>query len=203
MNQTAESLPNDMQSARKAMIDSQLRTSGVNEEYVLKRMMAVPREDFVPTEAHAVAYMDRALPIGNGHYLAAPVVHGKMLIEASPAKEDRVLIVENGSSYLTELIRPLVGEIDTMDAETAASKASGKRKTYTLIVVDGAIEHLPDSLGKRLAEGGRLVTGVVERGITRLAFGRKVSGAVSLQTVADIGMPVLHAFDQTKGWSFS
>ena len=34
----------DSKTARRAMIDSQLRTSGVNEEYVLARMLAVPRE---------------------------------------------------------------------------------------------------------------------------------------------------------------
>ena len=41
--------------ARRAMIDSQLRTSGVNEEYVLARMFAVPREDFLPAEKAAQA----------------------------------------------------------------------------------------------------------------------------------------------------
>ena len=38
----------DYAAARKAMLDSQLRTSGVNDAFVLERMGAVPREDFVP-----------------------------------------------------------------------------------------------------------------------------------------------------------
>jgi protein-L-isoaspartate(D-aspartate) O-methyltransferase len=41
--------------ARRAMIDSQLRTSGINEEYVLARMLAVPREDFLPADRASVA----------------------------------------------------------------------------------------------------------------------------------------------------
>ena len=45
----------DYSAARKAMIDSQLRTSGVNEPFVLERMAAVAREDFVPAAAPAVA----------------------------------------------------------------------------------------------------------------------------------------------------
>src|SRR3546814_7707644 len=55
-----------MNAARKAMIDSQLRTSGVNEDFVLARMAAVPREAFVPAEANSVAVMDRALALGEG-----------------------------------------------------------------------------------------------------------------------------------------
>ena len=45
--------------ARKAMIDSQLRTSGVNEAFVLERMSAVPREEFVPEGARHRIYGSR------------------------------------------------------------------------------------------------------------------------------------------------
>ena len=191
----------DSSAARKAMIDSQLRTSGVNEPFVIARMGTVAREDFVPESAKAIAYMDRAVPLGDGKALAAPLVHGKMLAEARPELDDTVLVVENGAGYLAELVKPLVSKVDTKSVEEVASGKKG-RKTYTLILVDGAIEQLPNSLAKRLEENGRIVTGVVERGVTRLASGRMVSGKVVLQPLADIGIPVLHAFDKPKEWSF-
>lgn len=191
----------DMPIARKAMIDSQLRTSGVNEPFVLARMAAVAREDFVPENARAIAYMDRAVPLGDGRFLAAPLVHGMMLSEARPSPDDSVLLVESGSGYLTELLRPLVGKLDTIPVDQAADGKKG-RKTYSLIVIDGAIEQLPDPLAGRLEEGGRVITGLVLRGVTRLATGRKVAGSVSLQPLAEIGIPVLHEFDRPKEWSF-
>ena len=191
----------DSSAARKAMIDSQLRTSGVNEPFVIARMGTVAREDFVPESAKAIAYMDRAVPLGDGKALAAPLVHGKMLAEARPELDDTVLVVENGAGYLAELVKPLVSKVDTKSVEEVAGGKKG-RKTYTLILVDGAIEQLPNSLAKRLEENGRIVTGVVERGVTRLASGRMVSGKVVLQPLADIGIPVLHAFDKPKEWSF-
>lgn len=191
----------DSSAARKAMIDSQLRTSGVNEPFVIARMSAVAREDFVPENARSIAYMDRAIPLSDGKALAAPLVHGKLLAEARPSLDDSVLVVENGSGYLAELVKPLVAKLDTKSAEEIAGGKKG-RKTYTLILIDGAIEALPDALAKRLAENGRIVTGLVERGVTRIATGRNVSGNVVLQPVADIGIPVLHAFDKPKEWSF-
>jgi protein-L-isoaspartate(D-aspartate) O-methyltransferase len=193
--------PNDTSIARRAMIDSQLRTSGVNEEYVLARMLAVPREDFLPQDKAALAYIDRAVSLGDAGHLASPLFYGKLLLEAQPAPGERVLVVEGGTGYLAELLRPLVGEVATVSAAEAATGTG--EGDYSLIVIDGAIEQLPESLAARIAEGGRIVSGLVLRQVTRLASGRKVGGQVTLQPVEDLGIPVLHAFDAPKRWTFA
>jgi protein-L-isoaspartate(D-aspartate) O-methyltransferase len=191
----------DMTNARKAMIDSQLRTSGVNDKFVLARMNAVPRENFVPENVRPMAYMDRAIPLGEGRFLPAPVVHGMMLSEAAPKTDDTVLVVENGSAYLAELVRPLVANVDTISAQDAAGKAR-PRKSYSLILIDGAVEELSARLEKSLDENGMIVTGIVTRGVTRLATGRKVAGKIALQPVDEIGIPVLPMFAKAEVWSF-
>ncbi|UOR09148.1 protein-L-isoaspartate O-methyltransferase [Qipengyuania flava] len=186
--------------ARKAMIDSQLRTSGVNEAFVLERMSAVPREEFVPEGARATAYMDRAIRLETGGFLPAPLFHGALLAEAHPTADDRVLVVDAGSGYLPALVEPLVGSLDTMASEKAAN--GSKRGDYTLVLVDGAIEHVPASLAKLVGEGGRIVTGMVDRGVTRLATGRKSGKALALLPLAEMGIPRLGAFDRPQNWSF-
>ncbi len=187
--------------ARRAMIDSQLRTSGVNEEYVLARMLAVPREDFLPADKASVAYIDRAVLLGEDGHLAAPLFYGKLLMEAAPAPDDRVLVVEGGTGYLAELLRPLVAELTSISAADAAHSANAGG--YSLIVIDGAIEQLPDSLAAQLADEGRIVSGLLLRQVTRLGSGRKVAGQVNLQPLEDLGIPVLHAFDAPKRWTFA
>jgi len=186
--------------ARKAMIDSQLRTSGVNAEPVLRRMAQVAREAFVPEAARGFAYIDRAIALGGGRQLAAPVVHGMMLQEARPAPDDAVLLVDGGSGYMAELLRPMVGTLEVLTPEDAAGKPEGG--DVTLLVIDGAVEQLPETLTRRLVDGGRVVAGLVENGITRLAIGRKAAGAVALLPLAELGIPVLPAFAAPKGWSF-
>ena len=192
----------DTAGARKAMIDSQLRTSGVNEEFVLGRMNAVPREDFLPEEKASLAYIDRSVAIGPDASLASPLFYGKLLLEAAPTASDKVLVVEGGTGYLAELARPLVSELTTVSASDAAD-GKGIDGSYSLILIDGAIEALPDGLADALEEEGRIVSGLLLRGVTRLASGRKVVGHLSLEPVEDLGIPVLHAFDQPKGWTFS
>lgn len=191
----------DSKTARRAMIDSQLRTSGVNEEYVLARMLAVPREDFLPAEKAAQAYIDRAVMLGEGGHLASPLFYGKLLLEAAPTPEARVLVVSGGTGYLAALIAPLASSVtEVTAAEAAARQGAGE---YDLIVIDGAIEQLPDGLAAALADGGRIVTGLVLRQVTRLASGRRIAGQVSLQPLEDLGIPVLAAFAAPKRWTFA
>lgn len=183
------------------MIDSQLRTSGVNAEFVLRRMSQVPREDFVPESARGYAYIDRAIDLGNGRYLAAPAVQGMMLQEAAPALSDKALLVDGGSGYLAELLRPLVGSLDVIDP-AAALAAKRKKGDYTLLLIDGAVELFPEALTSQLADDARVITGTIENGVTRLAAGRKIAGRVALWPLAEVGMPALSEFVAPKSWSF-
>ena len=193
--------PHDFSAARRAMIDSQLRVSGVTEDFVLAAMNRALREDFVPAAARGHAYIDRAIPLGNGRALPAPLFHGRLLAEAAPASDDSVLLVSCGSGYLAALVAPLAGSLAVVDAADAAAMKQ-KKGGYTLLLIDGAIEELPDALAGQLAEGGRIVTGLVARGVTRLAAGRKLGGAVALQALAEMGIPVLGEFTAPKRWSF-
>lgn len=185
--------------ARRAMITSQLRTSGVNEPWVLEAMAGIAREDYVPATMRDAAYIDRAIALGDGRFLAAPLIHGRMLAEAAPSSSDRVLLVGDGQGYLAALLRSLVGSIDAVAPADAAAPGNGD---YTLLVIDGAIEVFPDALADRLVEGGRVVTGLVVRGVTRLAVGTKTAGAVSLLPLAEMGIPTLPELAAPKRWSF-
>ncbi len=189
------------ETARRAMIDSQLRTSGVNEPFALARMNAVAREDFVPESAREIAYIDRSIPLANGRRMAAPLFYGMMLAEAQPQITDQALVVDSGSGYLPELLRPLVGLLEVITPEQALVK-NRKGGCFTLLLVDGAVEELPDSLSGRLGDGARVLTGLVASGVTRLALGRKTAGGVALLPLAEMGIPRLSEFDKAKGWSF-
>ena len=186
--------------ARRAMIDSQLRTSGVNEPWVLAAMATVAREQFVPPAMRAAAYIDRAISLAAGRQLASPLVHGRMLAEARPGTDDKALLVGDADGYLAALLRPLVGSLDALSPEKAKDKRG--KGTYSLLVVDGAVEEMPRSFASLLEEGGRLVTGLLDRGVTRLAVGTRTNGEIALLPVTDIGIPVLEEFRAPARWSF-
>lgn len=199
-DRSAPAAAEGMNPARRAMITSQLRTSGVNEPWVLEAMSKVAREDYVPEALREAAYIDRAIPLGNGRFLAAPLVHGMMLAEAEPVATDKALLIGDGAGYLAALLRPMVGSLDAVDpADAAGITGEGE---YSLIVIDGAVEELPSSVGDRLAEEGRIIAGLIVRGVPRLAVGRKAAGTVALLPLAELGIPALPEFAAPKRWSF-
>ncbi len=201
MTVTDERLAQTTAAARKAMIDSQLRPSGVSEPWILDAMGTVSREDYVPAEMKDAAYIDRAIPLGDGRMLGAPLVQGRLLAEARPVQSDKALLVGDARGYLAALLRPLVGSLDALAPADATNDSEGDGG-YSLIVIDGAIEVLPGALVSRLDDGGRIVTGQVLRGVTRIAVGRKTAGEVMLLPLAEIGIPVLPEFAAPKRWTF-
>ena len=192
----------DTSAARRAMIDSQLRTSGVNDEFVLGRMLALPRENYLPEDRASQAYIDRSLAVGADGHLASPLFYGKLLLEAAPQPADRALVVEGGTSYLADLLKGLVAQVTTISADDAVT-GNIPEGTFSLILIDGAIEQLPDALATALEDNGVIVSGLLLRKVTRLASGRKVAGQVTLSPIEDLGIPVLHGFDRPKSWTFS
>ena len=186
----------DMQIARRAMIDSQLRVSGVNAPAILAAFAAVPREDFVPADRRAVAYADRAVPLGYGKALSPALTYGQMLEAAQPLREDALLVI-SGNGYLAALAAQLCESV-----AHAASLEQAHGGPYSLILIDGAAEVLPDSLAALLADDGRVITGLVERGVTRLALASKALGRVVPTTLGEADFAILPEFAAPKSWSF-
>ena len=127
MTTTQDSSAGTHAAARRAMIDSQLRTSGVNQPWVLNAMASVAREQFVPDAMRDAAYIDRAITLADGRQLASPLVHGRMLAEAAPTQDDKALLVGDGKGYLAALLRPLVGSLDAVAPDAAAGARSPTR----------------------------------------------------------------------------
>ena len=57
-------------------------------------------------------------------------------------------------------------------------------------------------LVQQLADGARVVTGIVERGVTRLCSGRVVSGVLGLSRLAAMEMVVLPGFAAPERFVF-
>ena len=73
---------------------------------------------------------------------------------------------------------------------------------YDQILIDGAVEIIPDAIIAQLADGGRLGAAIVDRGITRLVVGRKAGGAFGTLSIGDAGVPVLPGFSRPTEFTF-
>jgi protein-L-isoaspartate(D-aspartate) O-methyltransferase len=215
---TVQSTIPDFASARRAMIESQLRPEGVTGAAVLEAMAAIPRERYVPEESRPLAYADRSLAIGEGRFLLAPAVLGKLLNAMSPATGERALVIGAGTGYSAAVLAAMGCEVlalegtaelaararklgvKVVEGPLAAGHASGA--PYDLILIDGAVEFLPDPIIDQLGDGGRLGAALVDRGLTRLILGQKVAGAFGYLSIADAGVAPLPGFSRPRPFTF-
>jgi protein-L-isoaspartate(D-aspartate) O-methyltransferase len=116
--------PVDYELMRRAMVESQLRTSGVSEPWLLAAMGSVAREDFVPESHRATAYMDRSIACGDGSVIAPPVTTGLMLQAAEITPTDHVLLIGDGSGYTAALLAQRTGHIVASADGSAATTVS-------------------------------------------------------------------------------
>mgnify|MGYP000084735658 CR=1 FL=1 len=186
----------DFAIARRAMIDSQLRTSGVNTPRVLAAFSAVAREDFVPADRRDVAYTDRPVPLGDGRALNPPATTAALFDAAAILPGDRVLVI--GSAYAAAIAAQLTDAVVSEDA----GKDDTVQPAFDVILIDGAVEALPASLVDRLAPGGRVATGRLDRGVTRLALGRRGGHGFALVDFADAEAVALPGFAKPKSFVF-
>jgi len=219
----------DFAAARRMMVDCQVRTSDVTDLRLIAAMLAVPRERFVPKAAAELAYLDADLPVGGGEggtrRLLKPMVLAKLLQAAEIAETDRVLVVGCASGYSAAVIGQVAGAVVALEQDPALARLAKDNlqalatrhatvvtgslvegwpagAPYDVILLDGAVDVVPEALLRQLKDGGRLV-GVVGRPPASKAMLFRCSGAdASGRLIFDATAPALPGFAEPPAFVF-
>lgn len=208
---------------REAMVASQLRTNAVSDQRVVAAMARVPREEFLPESQRSLAYRDTAVPIAHGRAANVPIATGKLLTQAQLRPTDHVLLIGAAGGYTAAVLALLAKDVVAVESDGAlaaiartalASYANVQlvegdltvgapaHAPYDVLVIDGAVQHVPQALVDQLRPGGRIVAGLDDRGVTRLASGVRSEGGFGLSPFADIDCVVLPGFAGPKAFTF-
>ncbi len=216
----------DYAEARKRMVDGQIRPNRVTETRLLEALRATPREAFVPAAAASRAYADEEVPLPGGRALMQPMLLAKLLQLAAIRPAERVLVVCAGTGYGAAIAARLGAQVVALEPDAAlraiaarALEAEGAgalrleagdptqgfaaAAPYDVILVEGEIPGVPESLSSQLAEGGRLVAVLAEgsgQGVAML--GRRSGGALTLSPAFDAAVAPLQAFQPSPGFVF-
>lgn len=213
----------DMVAMRHAMVASQLRTNAVSDVRVVAAMDCVARENFLPADAAPVAYRDTAVPLGHGRAQNVPIATGRLLTQAELRPSDHVLLIGAAGGYTAAVLARLVASVVAAESDPALAKlartalagianvtvvegplAGGHvaAAPYDVLVIDGAVEAVPDALIDQVAISGRVVAGIADRGVTRLTAGRRTAGGFALLDFADIDCVALPGFARPRSFTF-
>jgi protein-L-isoaspartate(D-aspartate) O-methyltransferase len=218
----------DFEIARKNMVEMQLRTSGITDRRLLQVMGHVPRENFVPESRKVLAYSDDSHPLSAGLNAravppAAPLA--KLLQLAAVQTSDRVLDVGIATGYSTAVLAGLASHVTGIDEDpalvaeaqanltalgytnvtlAAALLDTGPKASlpYDLIVIEGAVDSVPQTLFAQLVDGGRLVA-LINAGKTAVAHLYVRSGTdVAGRAEFNAHLPPLDIVKRTEAFVF-
>jgi protein-L-isoaspartate(D-aspartate) O-methyltransferase len=203
---------------RRAMVASQLRTTAVSDPRVIAAMGDVPRERFVPADKAAIAYADITVPLSGGRSLNTPMSLGRMLTELHPQPQDRALVVGAATGYAAAVLARLAGSVTALEEDGSLpmpaaapgvrfvsgplNKGWAEGAPYDLILIDGAVETIPQAIIDQLVEGGRLGAAIIQDGVSRLSIGRRAGTGFGFTAVADVDSAPLPGFAPPPAFSF-
>ena len=219
--------PLDPVAARQRMGEAQIRPAQVNNPAIIAAMRALPRELAVPPALRAFAYSDRSLPLGEGRYLTEPRVTGRMLQVAEIRAGERVLVVGGGTGYVAALLYGM-GQglaVTALESEQRLAdigrafcqqwapgvqwrdgplvKGDAADAPYDLILIDGAVRHVPPALLTQLADGGRIVAPICpDGGVTSVSLVLPTPQGGAVQPLFDAAVPLLPELEPAPAFVF-
>jgi protein-L-isoaspartate(D-aspartate) O-methyltransferase len=218
--------------ARQNMVDCQVRTNDVTDHRILDAMTALPREDFVPDDKRALAYLDLDLDVCEGgtgaakRFLIKPMLMAKLLQAAEILKTDRILIVGAATGYAAAVAALLAPTVTATESDSAlvakgrnilstlgfdakvtfrtAEAAAGDPAgaPYDVIILNGATEIAPDNLYRQLRDGGRLLGVFATTQPPRAMIVRRSHGDFGTRSLFDAAAPVLPGLERVPDFVF-
>ena len=212
--------------ARKNMVDCQLKPNKIKDNEVINAFLNVPREMFVKKNHIKHAYLDDNLSLGNGRFLLNPVILSRLIQALELKKNETILNIASGSGYGVVILSYLAGTVLgiendknllekslelllNLDVNNAAiikgdiKEGFVKQAPYDAILIEGAVEKVPEIILTQLSDKGRLVTVQSnESGYGKAILIEKFNNNFITNILFDAYVPILSGFRPNKTNSF-
>ena len=215
----------DFATRRRLMVDTQVRPSDVTKFPIIDALLRVPREAFVPDDKRETAYADNLVDLGGGRVMLDARALSKLLDEIDVQPDEVVLDIGCGLGYSTAVLAHLadfavaVEEDEDRAAEAQAllsehgvdnaavfaaplTEGAPKNGPYDVIMVQGAVERMPEAILDQLKEGGRIGALFADGSVGEARIGYKIDGAVTWRPVFNASAPVLPGFEAHRAFVF-
>jgi protein-L-isoaspartate(D-aspartate) O-methyltransferase len=215
----------NIEQARFNMIEQQIRPWDVLDPDVLELLALVRREDFVPAQHRALAFVDTEVPLPGGQSMLAPKVEARLLQELALQRHERALEIGAGSGYMAALLAHRAQHVTTLEIDGSlarlaadnlkkawitnvsvlhadASRVVAEGGPFDAIVLSGSVAELPRMILAQLKDGGRLVAVVGQRPIMRAMLVTRSGDGFSSVQLFDTVAPRLQGFGEPSRFVF-
>ena len=206
---------------RTAMVDTQIRPSDVTKFPIIKAMLAVPKENFVPDAMRGAAYVGENILLSDDRVILEPRTTGKLLDALDIQPGETVLDLGCGLGYSSAVLAQLAElvvavESDASLADDAQERLSengadnvavvagpleagnAKNGPYDVIVIEGGVRQVPQAILDQLRVGGRVGAIFMDGALGTARVGLKTAAGVDWRFAFNASAPVIAAFDRQQ-----
>ncbi|WP_128253899.1 protein-L-isoaspartate O-methyltransferase family protein [Falsirhodobacter deserti] len=213
----------DFSARRTIMVDSQIRPSDVTKYAIIDAMLNVPREVYVPENLREAAYLGENLPLAQGRVLLDPRSFAKLVDALDIQPDELVLDIGTALGYSSAVLARLADAVIAVEEPELAAEAenrliqsgvdnavvvagpltegAAKHGPYDVIMIQGAVEQVPQSLTDQLKEGGRIAALFMERNLGVARIGYRVDGEINWRPVFNASAPVMPGFAVARNFA--
>lgn len=216
----------DFALARQNMVEGQIRTNRVTDQYLVDALEELPREAFVPDDLKELVYIDEDLTVAPGRILMEPMIMARLIQESHIENTDLCLVIAAATGYEAAVIAKLAGAVVAIESQedliAAATQnlvdqggdtvsvmagelgeGQADQGPYDVIFVNGGVGELPAALIDQLAEGGRLLyVQDFAKGTGKAMLVTKNNTIVSETELFDANIPALPEFAVKPAFNF-
>ena len=209
----------------KNMIDGQVKPLSNIEPSILEALYNIDRKDYTPENFKDFSYSEKNIYLGNERYLLKPAITAKLLSALEVETLETVLIIGSATGYSAAIISKIAETVICIEedqdlitfSESIASSSSMNnivfinnklsngyidQGPYSCILIEGAIEEVPTIILDQIAEGGKLVTVIIQNDTgSAIRYSRKNNQIIS-QFLFSIEAPSLKSFEKAKKFIF-
>ena len=207
------------------MVNGQIKPINGMTEKLVSIFNSLNRENFIPEEFKQSAYVEKNLVLSNQRVILKPELIARIAMYIDLNENENVLILGSTTGYLTAVLSLIAETVIVVEEDNSYIKSSElslkennlnnvifinksisngcvEQSPFNAIIIEGAVNHVPQKLLNQLEKGGRLIAIVSENGLCNAKmFTRKETMFYSKQ-LFPCSLPVLPSFKEKNIFSF-
>ena len=207
------------------MVQGQIKPiNGMNEKLV-SIFNSLNREDFMPEEFKESAYVEKNLALSNHRVILKPELVAKIAMHIALKENENVLILGSTTGYLTAILSLIAETVIVVEEDDSFIKSSEiatkennlnnviyinksilsgciEQSPFNAIIIEGAVDHVPQKLLNQLENDGRLIAILSENGLCNAKMFTRKEAVFYTKQLFPCSLPVLPSFKEKNIFSF-